>query len=119
MTESSVFKRIATHLRFPFSFFLLPIFVFALIHSTPWVESPLWLFIALHLLAYPSSNGYNSLQDLDTESIGGIEHPEEVPSQMLWVSILFDLVSTCALRLIESRSAMTVLMIIVCMAADD
>lgn len=93
MAKSSVVRRILTHLRFPFSFFLLPIFVFGMIHSYPWNNGPFWLFLILHLLAYPASNGYNSLQDRDTESIGGIEHPEEVPAQMLWVSLLMDLMA--------------------------
>ena len=48
------------------------------------------LFIILHLLVYPSSNGFNSYMDKDKGSIGMIEHPEEVPHQMLWVTILLD-----------------------------
>ena len=83
-------KAILTHLRFPFSFFLLPIFLFAASHSLPWI-APIWpLLIVLHLLVYPSSNGYNSLMDNDTGSIGGIKYPEKVPKAMITVSFIMD-----------------------------
>ena len=48
------------------------------------------LFIILHLLVYPSSNGYNSLMDKDEGSIGGIKDPSAVPTQMFAISIIFD-----------------------------
>jgi 1,4-dihydroxy-2-naphthoate octaprenyltransferase len=35
------------------------------------------IFFILHVLVYPSSNGYNCLQDQDTGSIGGLEHPPQ------------------------------------------
>ena len=42
-----------------------------------------WPFLViLHLLVYPSSNGFNSYMDRDEGSIGGIEHPSAVPPQM-------------------------------------
>jgi len=88
MTEN--FKQIFTHLRLPFSFFLLPVFVFSCSAVYPFTYSPIPLFFILHLLLYPASNGYNSYMDQDTESIGGIEHPAPVPKQMFWVSILLD-----------------------------
>ena len=63
-------------LRFPFSFFLLPVYLFALSQ----VPSPHWghallIFFILHLLVYPASNGYNSYMDRDESSIGGIKQP--------------------------------------------
>lgn len=83
-------RQLLIHLRFPFSFFLLPIFLFAWAHSMP-VEANVWpLFIILHLIVYPSSNGFNSLMDQDTESIGGIEHPQPVPAAMSWLTIALD-----------------------------
>lgn len=86
-------KQILIHLRFPFSFFLLPVFLFALADLYPMISSD-WkpLFFILHFLLYPASNGYNSYMDQDTESIGGIENPEPVPSQMFAVSLMLDLV---------------------------
>jgi 1,4-dihydroxy-2-naphthoate octaprenyltransferase len=86
-------KQILIHLRFPFSFFLLPVFLFACADIFPMVYSD-WrpLFFILHFLLYPASNGYNSYMDQDTESIGGIENPKPVSSQMFGVSLVLDVV---------------------------
>lgn len=83
-------RSIIIHLRFPFSFFLLPIFLFAWYVYNPEWATIIPLFIILHLIIYPSSNGYNSLMDRDTESIGGIEKPTPVPSSMSWISLMLD-----------------------------
>lgn len=110
MTQKTVFRNIISHLRFPFSFFLLPIFLFGLIHSAPWSSSPWPLFFILHFLAYPSSNGYNSLQDRDTGSIGGIEKPSIVPSQMQWVSLLMDVLALGLTMILYSSSSTLLLL---------
>ncbi|MBC7887643.1 MAG: UbiA prenyltransferase family protein [Ferruginibacter sp.] len=49
------------------------------------------VFIILHLLVYPASNGYNSYMDRDTESIGGIKHPMQPTKQLFYAGILLDL----------------------------
>lgn len=79
------------HLRVPFSFFLLPVFLFA------WSISPdpqLWrvvtVFVILHFLLYPASNGYNSYFDKDEDSIGGLEKPPPVSKELLYVSLILD-----------------------------
>jgi len=75
------------HLRIPFSLFLMPIFFFALALTPNHHESRIiWVFIALHLFLYPSSNGYNSYFDKDEESIGGLKHPPKVTSDLYWLS---------------------------------
>ncbi len=78
------------HLRFPFSYFLLPIFLFSVaisFHPDPVRVS--FVFIVLHLLMYPASNGYNSWHDKDTSSIGGIEFPPPIDrSLIVWVTVL-------------------------------
>lgn len=76
-------------LRFPFSFFLMPVFWFAL-SFTPNIHWPHAIIVCLllHLLLYPASNGYNSYMDRDKESIGGIEKPME-PSYELYLTSLF------------------------------
>lgn len=91
-------KNIITHLRFPFSLLLLPVYLFALLtlDDFPYKEA-FFLFLILHLLVYPSSNGYNSLMDDDKGSIGGIKTPPKVPTAMLWVTIVMD---TLALGLV-------------------
>lgn len=80
-------------LRFHFSFFLMPVYWFAL-SQTPNIqtEAAILIFIILHLFVYPASNGYNSYMDRDTESIGGIKNPMEPTRQLFYVSIILDVV---------------------------
>ncbi len=79
------------HLRFPFSFFLLPVFLFALSQAllVNWVNAILSFFI-LHFLVFPSSNGYNSYQDRDEDSIGILKHPPKVTKHLFYVTLLLD-----------------------------
>jgi len=78
-------------LRFPFSFFLLPVFLFAL-SQVPDVHTvhAVLIFFILHVLVYPSSNGYNSYMDRDEGSIGGLEKPLPPTRQLFWVSVSMD-----------------------------
>jgi 1,4-dihydroxy-2-naphthoate polyprenyltransferase len=87
MISSSTIKL----LRIPFSFFLSPIYFFALAQVTEinWVNAML-IFIILHFIIYPASNGYNSYMDRDTESIGGLEKPPPPSRQLFWVTIVLD-----------------------------
>lgn len=79
------------HLRFPFSFFLMPVFLFALSVSGVGLNWQVALvFFILHFLVYPASNGYNSYYDKDEESIGGIEHPPQVSDELWWVALGLD-----------------------------
>lgn len=82
------------HLRIPFSFYLMPIFLFALA-TVPEVDTfrAIWVWIILHLLLYPSSNGYNSYFDKDEKSIGGLKNPKKVTKGLYYLSQLFFLVS--------------------------
>ena len=82
------------HLRIPFSFYLLPIFCFA-VSQTPHPRLAFTLLIAiiLHLLAYPASQGFNSYYDRDQGSIGGLERPPPVSRELLVVSLAFDVVA--------------------------
>ena len=78
-------------LRIPFSFFLSPIYFFALaqVPRINWFNAMLIFFI-IHFLIYPASNGYNSYMDRDTESIGGLEKPPPPSLQLFWVSVVLD-----------------------------
>lgn len=82
------------HLRFPFSFFLLPVFLFGVAIAQPedWVRVSLVFFI-LHFLLYPASNGYNSYFDQDEGSIGGLEHPPEATKNLYHWSLVLDLLA--------------------------
>ena len=78
-------------LRIPFSFFLSPIYLFALaqVPDINWNKAILIFFI-LHFLIYPASNGYNSYMDRDTGSIGGLEKPPPPSRQLFWVTVVLD-----------------------------
>ncbi len=78
-------------LRFHFSFFLMPVYWFAL-SQTPNIDTKhaLFVFCILHLLVYPASNGYNSYMDRDTDSIGGIKNPKQPTKQLFQISVLLD-----------------------------
>ncbi|HEY4207219.1 MAG TPA: UbiA family prenyltransferase [Puia sp.] len=78
-------------LRFQFSFFLMPVYWFALSQtgSHDWFRA-LLIFVILHLLVYPASNGYNSYMDRDTTPIGGLERPLQPTRQLFLVTIGMD-----------------------------
>jgi len=78
-------------LRFPFSIYLLPVFLFAISQGTQLdISNTVIVFFILHLIIYPSSNGYNSYIDQDTESIGGLEKPPTPPRLLLYVTRIMD-----------------------------
>ncbi|QHT65596.1 UbiA family prenyltransferase [Rhodocytophaga rosea] len=79
------------HLRIPFFFYLMPVFLFAWsISPQPELWRVLLAFFIVHFLLYPASNGYNSYYDKDEESIGGLEDPPPVSKELLYVSLLLD-----------------------------
>jgi 1,4-dihydroxy-2-naphthoate polyprenyltransferase len=78
-------------LRFHFSFFLMPVYWFALGQVlNPDPERALLIFIILHILIYPSSNGFNSYMDRDEGSIGGLKSPLPPTKELLYVSMIMD-----------------------------
>jgi 1,4-dihydroxy-2-naphthoate octaprenyltransferase len=81
-------------LRLPFSFFLMPVYWFALsqVVDRDWGHA-LLIFLILHGLVYPASNGYNSYMDRDTTPIGGLEHPLQPTRQLFRVTVIMDLVA--------------------------
>lgn len=79
------------HLRIPFSYFLLPIYLFSLSISPNFSESRIiWVFVILHFFLYPASNAYNSYFDKDKGSIGGLKNPPPVDKGLYYLAILFD-----------------------------
>ena len=81
-------------LRFHFSFFLLPVYLFA-VSQVPVIHTghALLIFFILHFLVYPSSNGYNSYMDRDETPIGGIKDPLPPTRQLFYISIMMDVVA--------------------------
>jgi 1,4-dihydroxy-2-naphthoate octaprenyltransferase len=79
------------HLRFVFSVFLLPVYLFAfsqaqVIHA----GQAILIFFIWHLLAFPASNGYNSYFDRDEESIALLAKPPEVDISLYYFSIFLE-----------------------------
>jgi 1,4-dihydroxy-2-naphthoate polyprenyltransferase len=95
-------KSTVKHLRLPFSFFLMPVFLFAVSQASTinWFTTAI-AFVILHLLVFPSSNGYNSFQDRDTGSIGGLKHPPKVSRNLYHTTLLMDIVAVLSGLLIS------------------
>lgn len=86
-------KDTVKHLRVKFSYHLMPVFLFSLSQAVEinW-HNTIIAFLILHLLIYPSSNGYNSYQDKDEGSIGGLKNPPKVSVNLFFVSMLLDFI---------------------------
>jgi 1,4-dihydroxy-2-naphthoate octaprenyltransferase len=87
-------KSTITLLRIPFSFFLMPVFFFAL-SQVPAIDYPkaILIFIILHFIMYPASNGYNSYMDNDDESIGMLERPPKPTRQLFYLTAVLDIMA--------------------------
>jgi 1,4-dihydroxy-2-naphthoate octaprenyltransferase len=74
----------------------MPVYWFSLsqVPHVNWANAAL-VFIILHLLVYPSSNGYNSYMDRDTTPVGGLKNPMEPTQQLFTATIVFDLMAIC------------------------
>ncbi|MDP4290530.1 MAG: UbiA family prenyltransferase, partial [Bacteroidota bacterium] len=107
--NNSTFK----HLRLPFSFFLLPVFLFALSQSNPvdWNHTII-AFAILHLLIFPSSNGYNSYQDKDETSIGSMKHPPKVNKNLFYVTLEMDIAGVVTALFVSVYFSLLVLIFI-------
>lgn len=80
-------------LRLPFSFFLMPVFLFALSQAEEvrWGKA-IWVFVVMHVFVYPASNAYNSYMDQDEGPIGGLKHPPKATREVFYIALLFDLI---------------------------
>ena len=89
-------------LRFPFSFFLLPISLFSFYYIRPVLDLRFWLVIFIwHILVFPSSNAYNSFHDRDDGPIGGLKSPPKPTKALLYISNIFDISAICLASLID------------------
>jgi len=108
-------KNTVKHLRLPFSYNLMPVFLFALSQSVNfnWTNT-LIAFIILHVFIYPSSNGYNSYQDKDETSIGGLKNPPKVTENLFYATLLLDIVGVlCALLVSINFSVLVLLYVLI------
>jgi len=82
------------HLRIPFSYFLLPVYLFALAVSVNINPTRMFIvFVSLHVFLYPASNGFNSYFDKDEGSIGGLKRPPKVSLGLYYMSLVFDMIA--------------------------
>src|SRR6187402_1125927 len=81
-------------LRFHFSVFLMPVFLFAIsqLEMVNW-QNAFFTFLILHLLVYPASNGYNSYMDKDETPIGGLKKPMQPTRQLFRITVLMDVLA--------------------------
>jgi 1,4-dihydroxy-2-naphthoate octaprenyltransferase len=81
-------------LRFHFSFFLMPVYWFGLSQVVnPNAGRAMLIFFIIHILIYPSSNGFNSYMDRDEGSIGGLKSPLPPTRQLLYASLVMDILA--------------------------
>ena len=95
-------RALLQHLRLPFSFLLLPVYLLALA-TAPVVQpgNTIGAFLLIHFLLYPSSNAYNSLQDQDEGPIGGLEKPPPPPAALGPLTLFMDFAGSALALLIS------------------
>ncbi|WP_242692011.1 UbiA family prenyltransferase [Aridibaculum aurantiacum] len=102
-------------LRIPFSYFLMPVYWFALSFAGSInIWKAILVFIILHLLLYPSSNGYNSYMDKDETSIGGLANPLQPTRQLFVVTISMDVLAVLLSCFVSLYFAIGVIFYITC-----
>lgn len=101
-------------LRFHFSFFLMPVYWFALTQLVNINRSnAMLIFVILHVLVYPSSNGYNSYMDRDSSPIGGLANPLQPTKQLFYVTVVMDVIAVALSFFISSWFALGILIYII------
>ncbi|MCA8831422.1 UbiA family prenyltransferase [Hymenobacter pini] len=103
MPAFAAYRRALPLLRIPFSVYLMPVFWFGLsaLREPFGLGRAVGVFVVLHLLAYPASNGYNSYYDRDEDSIGGLRHPPKVSPELLQLVWLFDVLAVAGAALLS------------------
>lgn len=91
----------------------MPVYLFALSQQNPvnWFNAAV-VFVVLHLLVYPASNGYNSYMDRDTSPIGGLSHPLQPTKQLYYFTIAMDAMAVAASLLVSWVFALGILLYI-------
>lgn len=92
----------------------MPVFLFALSQSGKFeLTKALLIFFILHILVYPSSNGYNSYVDRDTTPIGGLASPLQPTKQLLNITYVLDVLALILSCFINLFFAMGILLYII------
>ena len=99
------------HMRFLFSFLLMPVFLFALSQAPQIiVANAVLTFVIWHVLVYPASNGYNSYFDKDEGSIALVETPPPVDKSLYYFSLLLDVIALILAFLVSIELVVAVLL---------
>ena len=72
----------------------------------------LLVFFILHLLAYPSSNGYNSYMDRDETPIGGLKNPMQPTKELFYTTVIMDVIAILLSLFISLEFALGILLYI-------
>jgi 1,4-dihydroxy-2-naphthoate octaprenyltransferase len=93
----------------------MPVYFFALsfVPAIHWPRAML-IFLLIHVLLYPSSNGYNSYMDRDTDSIGGLENPMQPTRQLFITTVVMDVLVVVLSLLISPVFTAAVVLYIIC-----
>lgn len=91
----------------------MPVYWFALSQVNQInTSNAILIFIILHILVYPASNGYNSFMDRDTGSIGGIRNPLQPTKQLFYITVIMDIVAIALSLLLTPLFALGILLYI-------
>ena len=91
----------------------MPVYWFAVsqVNKINWHDA-IVIFIILHVLVYPASNGYNSYMDRDTGSIGGIKNPLQPTKQLFYTTVAMDVLAVIVSFFITPLFALGILLYI-------
>ena len=110
MTKSTLM-----HLRIPFSYFLMPVFLLgaSFAGNIDWMR--FWAaFIIVHLFLYPAANAFNSYYDRDIGSISCLKRPPPVDEELLTISLILDCVAVLAGLFLSWQFAVALLVYGIC-----
>ena len=100
-------------LRFPFSLFLMPVYFFALgLQPDIYWPHAILIFLVLHVLVYPASNGYNSFMDRDDGPIGGLKNPLPPTKQLFYTTVVLDFAAVVLGLLVHVYASLALLVYI-------
>jgi 1,4-dihydroxy-2-naphthoate octaprenyltransferase len=92
----------------------LPVFLFALSQASSinW-KTTVIAFVIIHLFIFPSSNGYNSYQDRDETSIGGLKHPPKVSEKLYYATLFLDFIGVLSALFVSVHFSLFVLVCVI------
>jgi 1,4-dihydroxy-2-naphthoate polyprenyltransferase len=76
------------------------------------LKKALLVFVILHLLVYPASNGYNSYMDRDETPIGGLKNPLQPTTQLFYATVIMDTIALALSAFVSLFFALGILLYI-------